>query len=168
MHSLFAHSGVGRRFVHAVKFDNDRAIVRWLGTSLAETVRALGIDMITWAPTTAVRRRGRGYDQARLLAGATARALGVPSKSSLKRQGGGSQAGEGRLRRLQGPVFEATRSLDGVAVLLVDDVLTTGATARSAVAALWAAGASRIHVAVCSRTGQDSMAQKVEVGDRAA
>ncbi|MDG2111947.1 MAG: hypothetical protein P8N02_04970, partial [Actinomycetota bacterium] len=52
VHSLFAHEGVGRRFVHAVKFDNDRAIVGWLGASLAASVRPLDVDVVTWAPTT--------------------------------------------------------------------------------------------------------------------
>lgn len=168
VHTLFAHEGVGRRFVHAVKFHDDRALIGWLADSLAASVRAQGVEVVTWAPTTGPRRRARGFDQGKLLARATARRLGVPLRVLLRRVDGRAQAGAGRSERLLGPRLVGVRRVDGRAVLLVDDVLTTGATATAAVGALRKAGATRVHVAVCSRAGADLPAAVVEVGQGAA
>lgn len=195
---LFSHDGVGREFIHALKYRGERAIARWLGESLAlahlAAVRsgrrgelisiasagagpapvgsaALGrasavpasagtppIDAVTWAPTTDAHRRARGFDQAETLARATATALRVRPARLLRRIGSAVQSGAGRAERLAGPRFQGRRLAAGRRVLLVDDVLTTGATLRSAVAVLLDAGAAAVHVAACARRGHSDSA----------
>ena len=188
---LFSHEGVGREFIHALKYRGERAIARWLGDSLALTHLAvttnhpppidtaaasplridtatdvplridtatdvpLRIDTVTWAPTTAAHRRARGFDQAETLARATARTLRVRPARLLRRLGSAAQSGTRRSARLEGPRFGGRASAVGRRVLLVDDVLTTGATLRAATAALEGAGAAAVHVAACARRGRD-------------
>ena len=151
--SLFAHDELGARFIHALKLDNDRAIVCWLADSLSRSLRVGGVEprLITWAPTTAKARRERGFDQAELLAKAVARRLGLRARPMLRRVGAATQHGRSRSQRLGGPRFLASAVPAAAALLVVDDVLTTGATLTSAAEALRGAGAAEVHGATCSR-----------------
>ncbi|WP_420609960.1 ComF family protein [Candidatus Poriferisodalis sp.] len=113
------------------------------------------IDTVTWAPTTAAHRRARGFDQAETLARATAKALRARPMRLLRRIGGTAQSGASREERLAGPRFDCRRVAAGRRILLVDDVVTTGATLRAATAVLTDAGAAAVHVAACARRGRD-------------
>jgi len=111
-----------------------------------------GVEVVTWAPTTPARVRARGFDQARLLAGAVARQLGVPCQPLLRRGSGPAQTGQGVAARHAGPAFSARQSIGGRRVLLVDDVVTTGATVVAAARALKDAGAEAGHAVAAART----------------
>jgi predicted amidophosphoribosyltransferase len=110
------------------------------------------IDVVTWAPTTPVRLRGRGFDQARLLARAVARRRGLPCRPLLRRWAGPAQTGRDAAARRAGPLFSASGPVRGRRVLLVDDVVTTGATVSAAARALREAGAIEVHVVAAART----------------
>ena len=166
--ALFDHQGVGRRMVHALKYEGDRAIARWLGASIAANADPRMIDVVTWAPTTAARRRRRGFDQGRLLATRVAKSTRRPLRGLLRRVDQTHQTGAPRRQRLSGPRFEPRRGCVGARVLLIDDVLTTGSTVRVATTALLRAGAAEVHVAVCSRAGDPGSDEVVESGGLAA
>lgn len=110
-------------------------------------------DLVTWAPTSAARRRARGFDQSELLAKAVARRLGVPARRMLRRGRGEGQTGRGaRERRELVTPFRPVRRVGGASVLLVDDVTTTGSTLAAASAALAEAGADPIVGLVAAAT----------------
>jgi len=119
---------------------------------LAEGVVAGRIDVVTWAPTSRKRRRQRGFDQAELVARRVAAQLGLPCRRLLEREGAVPQTGRARAERLHGPVFRASPAAVGRRVLVVDDVVTTGSTLRSAAVALRAAGATWVQRAAVATT----------------
>jgi predicted amidophosphoribosyltransferase len=106
------------------------------------------VDAVTWVTTAPGRRRRRGVDHARALAVAVAGALDLPLACTLSARA----ARDGRDR------YRARSTLPGTELLLVDDVLTTGATIARAAAALCEAGAGRPHVAVLARAGPHPLA----------
>lgn len=137
-----AFVGAGRRLVLALKYGNGRRLARPLARQVAELVEPGCVDLVTWAPTSAGRLRRRGYDQAELLARAVARELGVPCRRLLRRSGRAvHQTGRDRAARTADPpTFVARRLWTAPRVLVVDDVVTTGATLRAARHALERAG----------------------------
>jgi predicted amidophosphoribosyltransferase len=151
--ALFAYEGHGARIVQALKFRDGRRLVTPLAAGLAAVAAGLAEPpaVVTWVPTAPGRRRARGYDQSELLARAVARRLGRPARGLLRRRPGRPQTGLDRAGRSAGPGYD-TLVVPGGPVLLVDDVCTTGATLRGAVAALRAAGAEGVTATVVART----------------
>ena len=149
--ALLAYDGAGRALVTALKYRNQRGALRLVGQALARQAPSGGVDAVTWAPTTPARRRARGFDQAELLARAVARQLRCACLPLLRRPPGRPQTGRSRRERLDGPAF-AVRAPVPRRILLVDDVVTTGATLRAAAAALRQAGAAEVTLLALAAT----------------
>ena len=156
-----AYRGTLRRLVVGMKYARrpDRA---WpLGELLAERLRgwgpAEGAALLVPFPTTAAARRRRGFDPPERIADEVARRLGIPLGAGvLAREGDPPpQASLPRSERLKAPRGTirvlGPAAVRGRTVLLVDDVMTTGATANAAAKALLRAGAERVVVAVAAR-----------------
>lgn len=139
------HAGHLRELVLGLKYGGDTGLAQELGFLVAEAIRiAEGVpDRITWAPTTRTRALARGFDQAELIARHAAAYTGLPFRRLLRRTNEGSQTSSSRTERLQRPCFVARPGLRGH-VLVVDDVVTTGATFVAATRALLASGARRV------------------------
>jgi predicted amidophosphoribosyltransferase len=146
-----SYTGAGREVVARLKYRNARAVLPALASAIAALVDPATVDVVTWAPTTAARRRERGFDQARLLARAVARRLHRPCRSLLRREPGPPQTGRSRRDRVTGPTFAVTGRVRA-RVLVVDDVVTTGATVLAAATALKTAGATAVTGAAAART----------------
>ena len=139
--AAFRYDDAGRAVLLGLKYRNARSAVPELARAMAALVEAERFDVVTWAPTSAARTRRRGFDQAELLARAVAADLRLPCRRLLRRQDSGPpQTGRNRADREVGPSFRA-RTGRWRSVLLIDDVVTTGATLRSAELALHRAGA---------------------------
>lgn len=160
--------------VHALKYEGWRDLAAPMGDAIAALVTptpASGADpfassampapaaaaVVVPVPTTARRLRERGYNQAELLARRVAQVLRVPLVPALVRRGDrGSQTAltpSERRENVRGafaPSAAAARVRE-THVLLVDDVLTTGATAGEAAEALVEAGAGRVTLLAYAR-----------------
>jgi ComF family protein len=149
------------QFKHADRVDLGRLFSLWVGRAAAELIAEA--DLIVPAPMPALRLIRRRYNQAAEIARPLARRAGVAyAPGVLKRRGGESQAGKsgaGRRRNVAGAFVApnaARRIVEGRRVLLIDDVMTTGATAEGCARALKAAGAVRVDVAVVARVKEMS------------
>jgi ComF family protein len=121
--------------------------------------RDLGVDAVVPVPLHWLRRWRRGYNQSESIARSIANHLHIPCHSSWLRRLRNTpdqtlQTPTGRRENVRG-AFRARRRARarGQAILLVDDVMTTGATANEAARALRAAGAARVVVAALARAG---------------
>jgi len=150
--AAFPFDGVARQLIVALKFRHRRSAADVLAEQMVRRLQLPPVDVVTWAPTSSRRVRRRGYDQAEVIARSVARRLGVPCSRLLYRAHGSPQTGKTRAERLTGAVFRARRPRQGLRVLLVDDVVTTGATLRSAADALLAAGVAHVEVAAAAST----------------
>jgi ComF family protein len=143
-----SYEGLARDVMLGFKYRNHRAVASLFAELLLARLRAvpdLGrIDVVTWVPTTRERRMARGHDQAETLARMMGRSLGVPVRKLLERETAGHQTGHSRAQRLVGVALRARSMSTNSTVLVVDDVVTTGATMRMAQQALTAAGAMRV------------------------
>ncbi len=163
--TLGSYRGRAGGSVRRLKFAGDRREVRALARGLARLALAGGPhggsppDVVTWVPTTAGRRGRRGFDQAEVLARATARALRhgghrVAVRRLLLRAPGSAQTAASGSERRVGPEMRVRSAglSDGTRVLLVDDVVTTGTTMSVAVRLLLGAGAASVVPVAVART----------------
>ena len=153
-------------YLHALKYHGARALGRAFALLLADELAALGrVDALVAVPLHRARLRERGYNQAQESARVLARALGVPALTSgiARRIATPAQAGQGARERRRGVAraFRVARDLAGRSIAIVDDVVTTGATANALAAELKAAGAARCVVIAVARTPEPAQARKV-------
>ena len=142
--ALLDWDGPAREVVAQLKYRNARTAAAWLAVGMADLVPPGTASLVTWAPTTELRRRSRGFDHAEVLARKVAARLALPCWSVLARVPGPPQTGRTLLERREGPQFLARRTVKGASVLLVDDVITTGATVAAAARALRTVGAAQV------------------------
>ena len=144
------------RMVLRFKFAGELPVGRWLGVQLArEVARASRPHLIVAPPLTKLRLRERGFNQALEIAKVVGAEIGVRVDLSgvLKCRDTPPQptlGGRARRRNLRG-AFECRLALCGEHVAIVDDVLTTGATADAVARALKRAGAGRVSVWTAAR-----------------
>lgn len=143
----FVYDGEIRSRILRLKYANERRLAAGLALELAAHVRRrhLVCDVVTWIPTTRKKRNTRGIDQAELIAVHVAKILEVPCRHLLIRARDVTQTGQTRAVRLAQVRFRARRPSWARSVLVVDDVVTTGASMRAAHAALTSAGAGMVH-----------------------
>ena len=160
------YGGALRSMIHLLKYDEMIPLASPLGERLASVARAGDFgtcDAVAAVPLESSRRRARGYNQAELLAKVVARRMTLPllDASALRRtRATTSQAGLTRAQRRENVrgAFEAqSKAVKDRVILLIDDVMTTGATLDACAAALRNAGATRVLCLSVARTPEPEL-----------
>ncbi len=156
-YSFGAYEDELRKLIHLFKYQKIKTLAKPLGDFLVRSIPLdQRFDLVTPMPLHWLRQLERGFNQSELLARPLAKRLNVPLSSALLRaRATPSQAGLTHAKRranVAGAFRVSNREkLAGKRILLVDDVLTTGATAGAAAAALKRAGAKHVTVLTLAR-----------------
>ena len=152
--AIWYYEGYARRSILLYKFRRARhyahAYGRLLAMKLTEEYPE-GFDLLTWVPVSPLRKFSRGYDQVELLAQAVGRELGMEPVRTLRKirhnrpQSGISGAPERRANVLGVYRLAPGTDLREKRILLLDDIITTGATAGECARVLLTAGAKEVH-----------------------
>ncbi len=155
IYAPYSYEGVTEALVHRLKYDCVRDVAVWLGRDMAGSLDGAGFDAIIPVPLHKERLLERGFNQALLLGQEITRHRGIPVLEALRRtRNTGQQAKLNKVRRMENMLeaFEACQKIEGMRVLLVDDVCTTGATAHACAQALFRAGVGSVRLCVAAVT----------------
>jgi ComF family protein len=151
------YSGSLRKLIHVFKYGGCSPLAEPLGALLGRALpRTQQFDLIVPMPLHWRRRVGRGFNQSEALARILSKRTGLPVKCAVRRRKptppqAGMTAAERRANVSGAFRVRSKNDIDGRHVLLIDDVLTTGATAGACAAVLKRAGAARVTVLTLAR-----------------
>jgi len=154
--AVWYYEGSVRSSLLRYKFRGARSYARSYGRILAMKLRERELDscdILTWVPVSSLRKLRRGYDQVELLAGAVGRELGMEPVPLLRKirhnrpQSGIKDASHRRANVLGAYKLVDPQLVSGKRIVLLDDILTTGATAGECARVLKTAGAGEVHCA---------------------
>lgn len=152
-YSVYRYEGMVKSIVTGYKYGGKKWLSRYMGDVLCGAIAFGEVDMICAVPLHKKRRASRGFDQAEELSRHVAQTTGIPFVRALRRvrntktQTKLSQ--QARRDNIRG-AFEKLEPVHGN-VVLVDDVLTTGATAAACASVLMEAGARSVFVLTFAR-----------------
>ena len=147
------YDGSAKRLIRLLKYERARMAARPIAERILESLPYLPAHtIITHIPTATSRHRARGYDQAELIAKIIAKQLGLRHAALLERFGQTRQVGSTKQQRIAQAAemfrINMPEHTAGASVLLIDDILTTGASVESAAKILKTAGAKEVNAAV--------------------
>lgn len=143
------------RIIHALKYGHQLAVADWLAGQMLDALTTAELELIIPLPLHSARLRERGFNQSVEIAGRLGKRLKLPvDRSTVLRTRATPPQAELPLKERHKNVrgaFECRGDFSGQRILLVDDVMTTGATLNECARVLKLHGASTVHVAVAAR-----------------
>jgi ComF family protein len=150
-----AYEGTLRKLIHLFKYQGMRSLAKPLSEFLAGALpRDQRFDVVVPVPLHWRKRWQRGFNQSELLGRLIARRRGIPLRKVLRRGfATRAQAGLSNAQRRENVAgaFRVRRRVPGMRILLIDDVMTTGATAAACALALKRAGARSVCLLTLAR-----------------
>ncbi len=141
----FRMSGYMQELIYQLKYYGSRDTARFISQHIS-TNALPSTDIVTYVPATGKSQRRRGYNQAQILAKEVAKSINLPLQPTLLRLHHTDQIGLGRIQRFESVKdnFVSRGNLAGKNLLIVDDVITTGATINECARVLKTSGAKNI------------------------
>jgi ComF family protein len=160
VYAPFRTNDASLELVRLIKFGRRTSLVPLAAAAMADALapaqRQDAVAALVPVPMHRIALRRRGFNQAELLAKCVASTVGAPTVAALRKVAATApQSKTGRAHRadnIRGTIAPAGTPVAGRHVCLVDDLVTTGATAAACAAALLAAGARRVTILCLART----------------
>ncbi len=152
----FQHRGVTQKLLHQLKYNGKKAIAAHLTDWFRASLGDLNVDLIIPVPLHKTKLKRRGYNQSLLLARELGDALGAEVKEDIiaRKHASGSQTSKSRVKRwksMENVYSEASENVRNKKVLIVDDVITTGATVSMLCEKLAEQNVNEIHIVAIAR-----------------
>lgn len=162
---LYPYAGSVRESILRFKFEGEKRNANYyaerLATQILEQFRGSAFDFVTSVPLSDKRKKERGYNQSELIARRISEQLGVPYAECLSKTA--DNAEQHRLKRnerkanVKGAYQVSDTGIPGRRILMVDDIMTTGATLSECASVLYKAGAESVFCAVVAETPAGSV-----------
>jgi len=149
---VFSQKSAVQRLIYGLKYHNKKELGPLLGRMFAQENTPVHADLILPVPLHPKREKERGYNQSKMFAEGLAEIWDIPLEDKLlvRTRHTRSQTGKSKQERVENVsgIFEVAdpEKIKDKAVILTDDVITTGATLESCIVTLVAAGCQRIHI----------------------
>ena len=146
-------NGIVEQCIYELKYYHNKEMAKFLANNIYNYLDNMKFDYISYVPATGKNQRRRGYNQSKLLAKAISELINIPLHNSLSRISHTDQIGLNRLERLASVIdnFIPNKRYYNKNVMIVDDVLTTGATLNECAKILKQAGAKRVWAVVVAK-----------------
>jgi len=151
---LFTKKGNVQHLLHALKYKGNKEVGLLLGFMFGQEMAASGIlpsaELIVSVPLHEKKKKSRGYNQSDLLAEGFSNATSIPWSGTIlnRTKYTATQTGKSKTERRENVkgVFTVEKDINVRSVIIMDDVLTTGATLEECVQALKAAGCQEFYI----------------------
>lgn len=152
----FHHAGIAQKLLHQLKYNGKKEIGESLGSWFADSLTGLEVDFIIPIPLHPNRKRKRGYNQSSYIAKGIGNQLGIEVREDIisRARQTTTQTKKSKVQRwqdLENVYSDASEVVRNRKVLVVDDVITTGATIGMLCERLSAQGVQEIHIAAVAR-----------------
>ncbi len=171
-YSLYVYNGVIKHIVQSYKYNDNKWLAEHMGKEMAGALsqKFVNADFICHVPLHKKRRESRGFDQSEELAKSISKTAGIPFVSALRRIKNTktqTKLNESqRKQNIQG-AFESLCAVGGNAIL-VDDILTTGATACECAKVLEKAGADNVYIMTFAKSAYEKRLKSKRLLERNA